>query len=55
MVSLPVRECGLKYHPCLLCAGSGASLPVRECGLKYKAFELSREQLPRHSLCGSVD
>ena len=33
-MSLPVRECGLKYNYSAVIAMANESLPVRECGLK---------------------
>ena len=35
LVSLPVRECGLKFTERTGALVIGGSLPVRECGLKY--------------------
>ena len=34
-MSLPVRECGLKYPQWYTAKINHQSLPVRECGLKY--------------------
>ncbi len=44
--SLPVRECGLKYHVRGEDQEGSRSLPVRECGLKLKQeADAMREQL----------
>ena len=34
-MSLPTRECGLKFISPILSEHSGPSLPTRECGLKF--------------------
>ena len=38
MLSLPSRECGLKYSQPLSCHWYRSSLPSRECGLKFSAI-----------------
>ena len=35
LLSLPVWECGLKYHTLIVKSTLDRSLPVWECGLKY--------------------
>ena len=55
LMSLPTRECGLKYkvyyHADLRCP----SLPTRECGLKYRSIQQTRMLQERRSPRGSVD
>ena len=41
MLSLPVRECGLKFSDFKEYYVSEMSLPVRECGLKFAQTEKS--------------
>ncbi len=43
-VSLPVRECGLKYLSAERFQGVVESLPVRECGLKCRRPSLHQLQ-----------
>ena len=53
-MSLPTRECGLKYmrimEKRLICW----SLPTRECGLKFGRY-VADGHIRSHSLRGSVD
>ena len=53
MVSLPLRECGLKFdeEPCGY--AMSLSLPLRECGLKSEE-EWNLYKDDGHSPCGSV-
>ena len=41
MVSLPSRECGLKYQCIIRCVSDCGSLPSRERGLKYRYRRLN--------------
>ena len=37
-MSLPLRECGLKFRYCEARRTESWSLPLRECGLKYDKY-----------------
>ena len=54
MVSLPSRECGLKYQCIIRCVSDCGSLPSRESGLKLAIYSTSNVRNSR-SLRGSVD
>ena len=53
-MSLPLRECGLKYIRAYNWFYPRSSLPLRECGLKLHNILLV-VFIDRHSPCGSVD
>ena len=54
-VSLPLRECGLKWLSNAYAPGLTGGLPVREGGLKSQGSGPSEALDMRHSPCGSVD
>ena len=55
LVSLPSRECGLKFINFTTKDMKAKSLPSRECGLKYLCTSYLILIINRHSLRGSVD
>ena len=55
VLSLPSRECGLKFLPPDNNKPYTRSLPSRECGLKYSVIIVVYSKSGNHSLRGSVD